>query len=108
MLISLLCALVRLTGLVCVSECMYLLMLEFNKGRLVIKSGPITAKGVSVAIRRYPKSSKNREVHVGVHPALRGARMGVPSRGRCSQSVAMCPDGHRRRSIIRALVLKFS
>ena len=56
MLISLLCALVRLTGLVCVSECMYLLMLEFNKGRLFIKSGLITAKGVSAAIRRYPKS----------------------------------------------------
>src|SRR4029434_2568305 len=36
MLISLLCALVRLTGLVCVSECIYLLMPEFNKGRLFV------------------------------------------------------------------------
>ena len=42
MLISLLCALVRLTELVCVSECIYLciylLMLEFNKDRLFIKN----------------------------------------------------------------------
>ena len=30
--------LVRLTALVCVSECIYLLMPEFNKGRLFIKN----------------------------------------------------------------------
>src|SRR4029434_1630025 len=37
-LLAFLCALVRLKALVCVSECIYLLMPEFNKARLFIKN----------------------------------------------------------------------
>src|SRR4029434_6168778 len=75
---------------------------------LADQSQPRGYPSLSIRIR---KSYKNREVHVGVRPALRRARMGSDGLGwafhhgeGCCQGVAMCPDGHRRRSIIRALV----
>ena len=68
-----------------------------------VVSRPITAKGVSVAIRSCPKSQKNQEVHVGVRRALRGARRGVPPRGRCCQGVPMCPSPFKRTPINWAL-----
>src|SRR4029434_9289026 len=75
MLISLLCALVRLTGLVCVSECIYLLMPEFNKGRLFVinvrKGGisiswDIDSVGRGPGLDRKIRSDPPSSVHVCV------------------------------------------
>jgi len=70
-------------------------------------SGPITAKGVSVAIRSYPKKLQKSR---GARRCPSSSPKGSDGLGwafhhgeGCCQGVAMCPDGHRRRSIIRAL-----
>src|SRR4029434_6537884 len=72
-------------------------------------SGPITAKGVSVAIRSYPKKLQQSRV---ARRCPSSSPKGSDGLGwafhygeGCCQGVAMCPDGHRRRSIIRALPL---
>src|SRR4029434_5870837 len=72
-------------------------------------SGPITAKGVSVAIRSYPKKlqkSRGARRCPSSSPKGSGGLGWACHHGEgCCQGVAMCPDGHRRRSIIRALIV---
>src|SRR4029434_11290914 len=77
------------------------------RSEMIFVSGPITAKGVSVAIRSYPKKLQKSR---GARRCPSSSPKGSDGLGwalhhgeGCCQGVAMCPDGHRRRSIIRAL-----